>query len=321
MQAKDIQRVAVLGLGTMGHGIAQTFAAAGCSVRAYDEAEAARSTAIERIRSNLVQMAEESLIDASAVEGTIERIVVVDQPMRAVKGAEYVVEAVLENLPLKQELFAQMESWASRDAVLASNTSTFPMTQISKNMQLPQRAINTHWFNPPHLVPVVEVVPGERTSPEITVLTIELHKRIGKQAVRINREIPGLLVNRVQIAMIREVFHLWDQGIASAEDIDAAIRGSMGFRLAANGPLEIADFGGLDVWLNVFQGLVPDIRSDWEVPSRVQEIVDKGNYGVKTGQGIYDYPPEAAEQKRRERDQRFMALAKLFYQQADVDET
>lgn len=268
MQAKEIQRVAVLGLGTMGHGIAQTFAAAGCSVTAYDEGEAARSTSIERIRSNLTQMAAENLINASAVEPTIERIAVVDQPNRAVEGAEFVVEAVLEDLPLKQELFAQLEAWALPDAVLASNTSTFPMTQISKNMQRPQRAINTHWFNPPYLVPVVEVVPGEQTSPEVTALTVKLHKRIGKQAVRINREMPGFLVNRVQIAMIREVFHLWDQGIASAEDIDTAVRGSMGFRLAANGPLEIADFGGLDVWLKVFQGLAPDIRSDSEVPSR-----------------------------------------------------
>jgi 3-hydroxybutyryl-CoA dehydrogenase len=313
MQAKDIQRVGVLGLGTMGHGIAQTFAAAGCLVTAYDEAEAARSTAIDRIRSNLMQMAAEGLIDASAVEETVERITVVDQPRLAVEGAEYVVEAVLENLPLKQTLFPQLESWISPDAVLASNTSTFPMTQISKNMQHPERAINTHWFNPPHLVPVVEVVPGEQTSPEVTELTLDLHKRIGKQAVRINREIPGLLVNRVQIAMIREVFHLWDQGIASAEDIDTAIRGSMGFRMAANGPLEIADFGGLDVWLKVFEGLAPEIRSDSGVPGRVQEIVDNGNYGMKTGKGIYDYPPEVAEQKRQERDQRFMALAKLFY--------
>jgi 3-hydroxybutyryl-CoA dehydrogenase len=202
MQAKDVQRVAVLGLGTMGHGIAQTFAAAGCRVRAYDEAEAARSTAITRIHSNLMQMAAESLIDASAVEETVERIEVVDQPIDAVDEAEYVVEAVLENLPIKQALFAQMESWVTPGTVLASNTSTFPMTQIARDMQHPQRAINTHWFNPPHLVPVVEVVPGERTSPEVTALTIELHKRIGKQAVRINREIPGLLVNRVQIAVL-----------------------------------------------------------------------------------------------------------------------
>ncbi|MBT4864856.1 MAG: 3-hydroxyacyl-CoA dehydrogenase family protein [Planctomycetaceae bacterium] len=320
MQAKDIQRVGVLGLGTMGHGIAQTFAAADCSVTAFDESEAARSTAIERIRSNLVQMAAEGLIDASAVEEIVERIVIVDQPGRAVEEAEFVVEAVLENLPLKQALFPQLESWVSVETVLASNTSTFPMTQISRDMQHPERAINTHWFNPPHLVPVVEVVPGERTSPEVTELTLELHKRIGKQAVRINREIPGLLVNRVQIAMIREVFHLWDQGIASAEDIDTAVRGSMGFRMAANGPLEIADFGGLDVWLKVFEGLAPEIRSDSVIPSKVREIVDEGHYGMKTGQGIYDYPPEVAEQKRHERDQRFMALAKLFYGQSSGDE-
>src|SRR5204862_4183409 len=140
---------------------------------------------------------------------------------------------------------------------------------------------------PPHIVPTVEVVPGPRTEAAVTETTLALLRRLGKLAIPIRQELPGFLVNRVQIAVMRKVWDLLDRGVASAEDIDAAIRGSMGFRLAAIGPLEVNDFGGLDIQARVFRNLVPEIRSSTELPETIKQLVAAGHFGAKTGKGFH----------------------------------
>jgi len=216
-------------------------------------------------------------------------------------------------LEVKQKLFARLEGLVAEDTILASNSSTFPITQSAVKMKRPDRAIVTHWFNPPHIVPAVEVVPGERTSREVTEMTMALMKKTGKVAVRIDREIPGFVVNRIQIAVFREVWSLLDQGIATPEAIDAAVMGSMGFRLAAVGQLEINDFGGLDLHTRVFKNLVGEIASGTRIPEKIRKLVRAGHFGAKTGKGIYDYTPASLAARRSRRDQRILALLKLFY--------
>ncbi len=304
--------VAVLGLGTMGHGIAQTMAVAGCRVRGFDESLAARSNTLRRIESNLGQMVEVGIIADNTIAETLERITVCDTEQGATEGAEFVTEAVSEDLQVKQELFERLETQVADDTLLASNTSSYPMTDISARMRHPQRAIVTHWFNPPHIVPVVEVVPGEQTSAETTQTACDLLEQMGKLPVRLNQEIPGFLVNRVQNAMFREIWDLLDRGVASADQIDVAIRGSMGLRLAALGPLAIIDFAGWDITTRVFKNLIPHMRSDRELPERVADLVRDAHYGVKTGQGVFDYPGDTAE--RQIADRRFLELVKLSRQ-------
>jgi 3-hydroxybutyryl-CoA dehydrogenase len=313
MDAGEVQRVAVIGLGTMGHGIAQVFAAAGCTVRAYDAAPAARAGLVDRVGANLRCRQSAGLPLPDRIDAILGRLSVWDSEGAAVEGAQVVVEAVREDLAVKQELLARLEGWVAAQTVLASNTSSFPMTRMAERLAHPERAINAHWFNPPHLVPVVEVVPGQRTSAQTTALTVALLTRLGKVPVQVNQELPGFLVNRVQTAMMREVFDLWSRGVASVEDIDAAIRGSMGFRLAAAGPLQIADFGGLDVWLSVYTRLVREICSDTDVPGALQALVREGRLGTKSGGGIYAYTPETLAARLAERDRRFLDLARLFY--------
>ncbi len=318
MTAHNIDRVTVLGLGIMGHGIAQSFAIAGCTVRCFDELPSARTTLSHRVRGNLQQLNQAGLIDNGAIDPTLERLTVLGSEVEAIRDAQFVAEVVREDLTLKQELFARVESSVSRQCILVSNTSTFPMTQIATRLIQPERAVNTHWFNPPHIVPVVEVVPGEKTSQETIQTTMALLDRIGKLPILLNLELAGFLVNRVQMAMMREVLDLMERGVASPEDIDRAIRGSMGLRLAAFGPLQVWDFAGLDVCARVYEHLATDVRSDRKLPSGVKKIIEGGNFGFKTGKGVYEYPAESREGTLAERDRRYLSLLKLFFGERKV---
>jgi 3-hydroxyacyl-CoA dehydrogenase len=300
----------------MGHGIAQAFAAGGCLVHCYDDAAAARASLQQRVRANLDQFVAENLVPREAVDAILARVIIAESEDAAVEGARFITEAVSEDLPLKQRLFARIEGLARPDAVIASNSSSFPMTQTAVHMRHPERAIVTHWFNPPHIVPVVEVVPGERTSPATTQAACAILKRIGKQPVRVNKELTGFLVNRVQVAMFREIWDLLDRGVASAEEIDLAIRGSMGMRLAALGPLRIIDFAGWDVTASVYKNLITDMRSDTELPDVIKKLVEERRFGAKAGQGVYEYTPESLQASQAERDRLYLALLKLLHDNA-----
>jgi 3-hydroxybutyryl-CoA dehydrogenase len=308
----EMKSVAVLGLGTMGHGIAQTFAVAGYQVRAYDQDNQMRATAVERMRANMKSMAAAGLIAEESIPVVLERVTLCETEDAAAGDAGFVTETVWEDLSAKRALFERIESAVAPETILASNTSSYPMTDIAVCLQRPERAVNTHWFNPPHIIPVVEVVPGKRTSPETAHTAREVLRRIGKLPVYIKKEIPGFLVNRVQTALHREVLDLLEREIASAEDIDLAIRGSMGLRLAAAGPLAILDFAGLDIAGKVYEILAPDLRSDGELPDLIKALIEQGKFGPKSGSGIYDYPVGSVERRIANRDRLYMALLKAL---------
>ena len=313
MNLDSIQTVAVLGLGTMGHGIAQTFAAAGYQVRGFDDHPAARESLHARVRKNLLAFVESGLFPAAQVEPTLARISVHDNERETVSGVQFVTEAVAEDLKIKQAWFARIEQLVDTKTILASNSSSFPISQSGAQLKHPERALVTHWFNPPHLVPLVEIVPSPATSEATTLTTLALLQRIGKQPIRLRKELPGFLVNRIQVALMREIWDLLEQEVASAEEIDAALRTSVGFRLAAVGPLEVHDFGGLDIQTTVFRNLVPEIRSNLEVPQRVAQLVADGHLGAKSGRGFQDYPPEKIAARQQRRDALFLSLIKLLY--------
>jgi 3-hydroxybutyryl-CoA dehydrogenase len=297
----------------MGHGIAQAFAAAGRQVRCYDHKTSARDSLFQRISANLHAAAEAGLCRRQDIESTLQRITVSDTERDALEGAQFVTEAVREDLEVKQALFARVEQAVSPQTILATNTSSLRVTDMTGHLNHRDRVVVTHWFNPPHIVPIIEVVPAKTTSAATLETTMDLLRGIGKRPVRLKRDIPGFLVNRVQVAMIREVWALLNDQVADAADIDEAIMGSMGFRLAACGPLQIGDFGGLDVWAKVFQNLVPEIESGTQLPPVLERLVAAGHFGVKTQKGIFQDTPESAQAKIARRDQRFLALAKLFY--------
>jgi 3-hydroxybutyryl-CoA dehydrogenase len=272
------------------------------------------------VRNSLDRFARFGLFPADQIDAALERITVHDSLAAACRPATFVVEAVREDLAVKQALLGEIESYVGDNTILASNSSSFPISQSGARLRRPQRALVTHWFNPPQIVPAVEIVPSPLTNEEVIQATLALHRHIGKLAVVVRREVPGFLVNRVQVAVMREVWDLLANGVASPKDIDTAIRGSMGFRLAALGPCQIYDFGGLDIQAAVYRILCPEICSTTELPEFLARTVAEGHFGFKTGQGIFSYPPEQAGRVLAERDERYLALLKLLHAESQPTE-
>lgn len=312
-----IKQTAVLGAGIMGHGIAQCFLMAGYPVMLYDIEEGILRRARSHIEQNLKMFAAHGLIQEGEVEPSLGRLSATTDLREAVKEADFITEAAPENLELKQSLFASVEGYCPGHAIIASNTSSLTMEKIGDRVSAKGRLVTTHWFNPPHIVPTVEVVRSPWTSEETFNSTYDLLIRIRKVPIKINREIPGFLINRIQMAMVREILDLYEQGIAGAEDIDRAVKGSIGFRLASIGPLLTIDLGGLKLWLKVCENLFPLISSAKEPPASLRRLADEGCDGIKSGRGFYDYTTpfsrENLDEAIKKRDREFLNRLKSLY--------
>jgi 3-hydroxybutyryl-CoA dehydrogenase len=277
-------RIAVIGAGLMGHGIAQVFALAGHDVAIYDPVPASLDSVKARILTNLKDLGD----DPSAVE----RVRPTGQLAAAVSDADYVVEAVLEDLALKQKLFVEIETHVRPDTILASNTSVIPITRIMEGLRDRARAVGTHWWNPPYLVPLVEVIGTQWTSPQAVDWTIALHKAAGKTPVHVKKDVPGFVGNRLQHALWREAIALVEHGICDAETVDAVIKASFGRRLAVLGPLENADLVGTDLTLAIHQTVLPDIERRPAPSPYLEALVAKGKLGFKSGEGFRTWSTE-----------------------------
>jgi len=313
----EFQNISVVGLGTMGHGIAQTLALAGADVRVYDTNRQFVEGLHHRISRNLSVMMEAGAIPTMHEAEVLERIVCCANESQALQDSELVIEAIAEDLELKQAFFQRCESVVSAETILASNTSSFPMTAISEKLNRPDRTINTHWFNPPHVIPVVEVIPGEKTTQQTVDRIVRFLQELGKHPVRIHQELPGFVLNRLQIALFREMLDLVGRGVISAEDLDVAVRGSLGLRWAAVGPMRVGDFGGWDILTKVYKVLVTEIRSDTKLPEALADLQLQGNLGLKTGAGFFEYPHKDRERVLAEKDRKFMAWAKVLGENYD----
>jgi len=210
----------------------------------------------------------------------------------AVRDADYVVEAVLEDLPLKQKLFAEIEQYAPPGAIFASNTSVIPITSIMAALRDRTRALGTHWWNPPYLVPLVEVIGTQWTSQAAIDATIALHKAAGKMPVHVKKDVAGFVGNRLQHALWREAIALVEHGICDAETVDTVIKASFGRRLAVLGPLENADLVGTDLTLAIHRTVLPDIESTPAPSPYLEALVAKGKLGFKSGEGFRKWTAE-----------------------------
>ncbi|MBY0123172.1 3-hydroxyacyl-CoA dehydrogenase family protein [Bacillus sp. S/N-304-OC-R1] len=306
-----IKKIAVIGSGVMGSGIAQAFAVRSYTVTLNDVTNEFLSKAQERIIDNLTLLASEGVVNEEKKQAALDNIYFTQDLRTAVQEADFIIEAIPEVIELKWELFEKLELMMKRDAIVASNTSTLLISRLMEKAGFAERMVITHFFNPAHLVPLVEIVQHEKTKPEVVKTTIELIRSIGKSPILLKKEINGFIANRLQTALMREAFYLLKEGVASAEDIDTAITAGPGFRWAFTGPIEIADFGGLDTWQRVFDNIAPELDDSNGAPAIIQELVSKGNLGTKTGNGIFTYEESTALEKINNRDRRFIQLQKI----------
>jgi 3-hydroxybutyryl-CoA dehydrogenase len=271
-------RIAVIGAGLMGHGIAQVFAAAGHDVAITDAVSQNLDTVNARIAANLRDLGE----DDSAAARVQIRADIAD----AVRDVDYVVEAVSEDLALKQELFAEVERHARRETIFASNTSVIPITAIMEKLAHRERALGTHWWNPPYLVPLVEVIETRWTSSDAIQWTMALHEAAGKKPAHVKKDVPGFIGNRLQHALWREAISLVEHGICDAATVDAVVKASFGLRLPVLGPLENADLIGTDLTLAIHNIVLPAIESRQEASPYLKELVAEKKLGFKSGEGF-----------------------------------
>ena len=302
----DVRRAAIIGTGTMGPGMGAVLARAGIDVALFDVSE----EALERSKAG-VELAHGVLerLDAVQADGGGTRFE--SELPAALEGAEFVLEAVPEKLELKQELFPEFERHVGEEAILASNTSGIPITKIASVCTRPERVVGMHWSNPPHLIPMIEVIPGEQTSRRTVDATSELVRRIGYHPVE-EREVPGFVENRILYAILRECLDLVDRGIIDPEGLDLNVRWGIGYKLAVIGPMELLDMAGLDIYNAVGSYLNQDLSTSGEVSSTIRDLIDRGRLGMKTGGGVYDYTPEQIDQLRGQRAAKLVAVRKAL---------
>jgi 3-hydroxybutyryl-CoA dehydrogenase/5-formyl-3-hydroxy-2-methylpyridine 4-carboxylate dehydrogenase len=281
-------------------------ARAGIETTLYDVS----AEALERAKAG-AQLAEGALdrLEAPKQDGGSLRFE--DDLAAALEGAEVVLEAVPEKLELKQEVFPRFEQHVAEEAILASNTSGIPITKIAAVCERPERVVGMHWSNPPHLIPMIEVIPGEQTEQRVVDDACELIRRFGYHPV-VEKEVPGFVENRILYAILRECLDLVDRGIIDPQGLDLNVRWGIGYKLAVIGPMELLDMAGLDIYDAVGSYLNQDLSTSGEVSSTIRDRIAEGKLGMKTGSGIYDYTPEQIDQLRGQRAAKLVAVRKAL---------
>jgi 3-hydroxybutyryl-CoA dehydrogenase len=296
----QISFIGVVGTGLMGSGIAAVFAAAGRTVFLFDQDPKRLEEATQKIGEICEEMHGAGLTSLSQTE--IFSHIKPASKLAELRAVEFIIEAVSEVLEIKHALYRELEAVVRRETILASNTSGFMPSKLSAALAFPDRFIVTHFWNPPHAIPLVEVVPSPRTSPAVVERTVALLRAARAEPVLVEREIPGFIGNRLQYAVLREALAIVRSGAASPEAVDTVMKASLGRRYATVGPLETADLGGLDTFLTIASYLMPELAKDEDVLELMRTRVAAGHIGLRSGEGFYPWSPERAREVIRRRN-------------------
>lgn len=308
-----IQKVSIAGAGTMGASIAQTFAMFGYDVTVYDIYE----TALEKAK-RLVDINQETWIKAGIVseEGSLalKQRISYTNDINSFRDCDFLIEAILENIDVKHKFWGEVSKLVRPDAILCSNTSGLSITKIAEAVEHPERFAGMHWMNPPHIIPLIEVIQGQLTSDETLQAVYDLALALKKKPVKV-KDAPSFVLNRLQQAILREALYIVQEGISTPEGVDDVMKYALGFRYAAFGPFEICDLGGLDIHNNISKYTFPDLCDAKEPFGLIKECVENNRLGVKNGAGFYDYSNGRAEEVIRYRDKMFTKLAKTLFEE------
>ena len=297
-----MENITIIGSGTMGHSIALSLAGGGLSAKVYCINNKAAKDAEQEVKKKLKTMTAHQVITDIDEESIFKYIQFTTNLEDALSGTSFIIEAITENLNLKRKLFDDISGYLNEDTVLASNTSGFLPSELSQNYKYPEQFAVAHFWNPSHLIPLVEIVPSVKTS-EKTVQRIKiLLEKINKKPIVLKKEITGFIGNRLQYAMFREAQYLLDNGYADKEDIDASVTHSIGRRYPVTGPLMTADMGGLDVFSAISDYLFKELSSQEQSGETISNLVNQGKFGIKNGEGFYEWNQEFSERVNRERD-------------------
>jgi 3-hydroxybutyryl-CoA dehydrogenase len=312
MRDREIRTVAVIGAGTMGVGVVQTFAEAGMSVRMIARNRQRLEQSLASVAANLRLFDEFNLLREapSAITSRIE--IIPSEDMAAVtKGCDFVLETIPEVLDTKRMIFSQLDQLPP-EVIIASNTSSFTMDMLTEKIKSPQRMLGLHYFNPAHIIPAVEIHKGKYTTDAVVEQTRSLMIRTGKKPVIVRKTVPGFIINRLTGAMEREIDYLIDEGIVTPEDLDIAVKASYGFRLACMGPMAQEDLIGLDTSARVSANVFKLLSSKTEPSPVLLEKVKKGELGIKSGKGWYDYSGKTRDEVNDAINRRLLKQLALF---------
>lgn len=304
MNLSEIERVLVVGAGTMGHSIAQVYAQAGIEVDLVDLQQNILDSAIKKIKLNLDLLAEYRRVPLNEIPAIINRINPSTNLEKASKRANLVVEAVNEDRNIKRKVYSQLDEFCSEETIFASNTSELNIFKVV-DVKNPERLIIHHWFRPPYIIPLVEIVAGRKTSPEIVDLSFNLLNKLGKTPIILKKFTNAFIVNKIQQAINSAVFGLLLRGIATPEEIDLAVKTSFSLRLPIVGVVQNLDFVGLDVVSDVLKNMGLKL-------SIIEDKVEQGHFGIKTSKGLYDYSGRSEEEILRKKDEKYLKILDLL---------
>ena len=310
MKLQEINHIGVLGAGLMGHGIAQVFATAGFHVNIFDVDAAALKMVRDRVSANFDVFINLNLASQGDRDQCLSLLTISNSMEGLCAGPQVIIEAVSEDMEVKKSIYTSIEKYTPAETILTSNTSALSITDISEALERKARFLGTHFWNPPHIIPCVEVIMGDATAPEVFETVYALMEKVGKVPVRVLKDIPGFLGNRLQHAMWREAISLRERNIASAEDIDKVVKYGFGVRMPFLGPLETADLAGLALTQGIHEYLFPHLDASQEPSPTLKDLVAAGATGVKAGRGFYEWTPEKIRQIIQQRD---MVLLKIIH--------
>jgi len=297
----------------MGHGLAQVFATSGCEVSIYDHNVGHLAEVPARVRRNLDLFIRPERLSAEGAHAVVQRISLLDSLEAMCRDRQFIIEAICEDLVAKRQAFADMERCVSPETILASNTSALPITDIAEGLRFPARVLGTHFWNPPHIVPCVEVIRGAETAEAVFEATYRLMESVGKEPVRVLKDLPGFLGNRMQHALWREAISLVEKGIASAEDVDRVVKSAFGLRLAFLGPLETADLAGLELTDSIQQDLLPRLDASPTPSPLLKRMIGQGRTGAGSGEGFHPWPEEKLKEVVEKRDRVLLGILDLLH--------